>query len=127
VWHAYEDVFYDFWLCYVASMVAIVVSCLSLFIPQFVQYLLIFPVLLYVFGSDAYLVLYGIENVLLVSTIVIPSSHNITPSLCCYSVDRFILTIKIPRYDYKPTLNKVVKKLFVVSTCKPWANFWILS
>jgi hypothetical protein len=102
-----------------------------------VQYLLIFRVLLFVFGGAVYLVLYGIESVLLVSTIiilssyygiesvlliltiVIPSSHNITTFLCCYRVGRFIPAVIIPRYDCNPTLNKVVKKLFVVGICKP--------
>jgi hypothetical protein len=31
------------------------------------------------------------------------------------------------RYDFKPALNIIVIKLFVVSTCKPWAIFWICS
>jgi hypothetical protein len=58
---------------------------------------------------------------------VIPSSHNIAASLWCCSVGHFILIVAIPRYDYKPTLNIIVRKLFVVCTCKPWANFWIRS
>jgi hypothetical protein len=31
------------------------------------------------------------------------------------------------RYDYKPTLNTIVRKLSMVGTCKPWNNFWIHS
>jgi hypothetical protein len=54
-------------------------------------------------------------------------SHNIVASLCCCNVDRFILAIAILRYKYKLALNTIVIKLFVVGTCKPWANFWIRS
>jgi hypothetical protein len=37
-----------------------------------------------------------------------PSSHNIIASLCCCSVDYFILIIAILMYDCKPTLNIIV-------------------
>jgi hypothetical protein len=84
-----------------------------------VQYLSIFLVLLYVFGSDACLVFCGTKSVFLALTIVIPSSHNIVASLCYCSVDCFIPVITILKYDYKPTLNTVINKLFVVGTCKP--------
>ncbi len=130
MWHAYEDVFYGFWLCCVAFMVTIVVysffflhvSTLWLFIPQFVQYLSVFPILLYVFIGVACLVLCGTKNVLLVSIVVIPSSHNITSSLCC-NVDHFIPAVAILKYDCKFALYIIVNKLSMVGTYKPWANF----
>jgi hypothetical protein len=31
------------------------------------------------------------------------------------------------KYNHNPALNTIIKNLFVVSTCKPWANFWIHS
>jgi hypothetical protein len=135
MWHAYGNVFYGFWLGCATSMVATVV-CFFLFmhvstlwfvIPQFAQYLLVFPILFYVFASATYLVLCGTKNVLLAFVVFMPSSHNIITSLCCCSVECFILGIIILRYDYKPALNIVVRKLFVVSTCKTWTNFWICS
>jgi hypothetical protein len=133
--HAYEDVFYGFWFGCVVSMVTIVVcfifflhvSTLWFVIPKFVQYFSIFPILLCVFVGVAYLVFCGTKSALLAYTIVMPSSHNIVASLCCCSVDRFILAIVILRYDYNPPLNTIVKKLSLVSTCKPWASFWIYS
>ncbi len=66
-------------------------------------------ILLNVFGGAAYLVLCGTENAFLTPTIVIFSSHNIPTSLCCYSVDRFMLVVTILRYDYKSTLNIIIK------------------
>jgi hypothetical protein len=135
MWHAYEDVFYGFWLGCVASMVANVV-CFFLFlhvstlwfvIPQFVQYLSVFLILLCVFANATCLVLYGIENALLAYVVVMFSSHNIVASFWCCSVDRFILAIEVLRDDYKPTLNTIVRNLYLVNTCKPWASFWILS
>jgi hypothetical protein len=69
--------------------------------------------------SVAYLVLYGIDSAFLVSIVVIPSSHNIVTSLCCYSVDHFILVVAILKYDYKPVLNTIVIKSSVVGSCKP--------
>jgi len=83
-----------------------------------VQCLLVFLVLLCVFDGVACLVLCGTNNAFLASTIVISSSHNIITSLCC-SVDHFIPIVTILWYDYKLALNIVIKKLFVVSTCKP--------
>jgi hypothetical protein len=65
------------------------------------------------------LVFYGIDNALLVSTIVISSSHNIVASLCCSNVDHFILVVAILKYDYKLVLNTIVRKLYVVGTYKP--------
>ncbi len=41
------------------------------------QYLLVFLVLLCVFGGGAYLVLCNIESALFVSVVVMPFSHNI--------------------------------------------------
>jgi hypothetical protein len=110
--HAYEDVLCGFWLYCVASMVSsfMHISTLWLLIPQFVQYLLVFHVLLCVFGGATYITLCGTEIVLLISAIVIPYSHNIVTSLCCCSVDRFIPIVAIMKCDYKPTLNIVVKK-----------------
>ncbi len=135
MWHAYEDVFCDFWLSYVAFLVATMVCSffflhvftLWFIIPQFVQHLLVFLILLCVFTNVAYLVFCGIESAFLISTVVMSFSHNIITSLCCCSVDRFILIISIMRYDCKPILNIVVKKLFVVGTYKPWTNFWTCS
>jgi len=84
-----------------------------------VQYLSIFLVLFFVFGGAAYLVLCGTKSALLASIIVMPSSHNITTSLFCYSVDLFIPKVTILKYDYKLALNIVIKKLSMVGTCKP--------
>jgi len=78
----------------------------------------VFPVLLCVFAGKAYLILYGIYSAL-ASTVVIPSSHNIATSLCYCNVDHFIPAVTISRYDYKPALNIVLRKLFVVGTYKP--------
>jgi hypothetical protein len=69
--------------------------------------LLVFLVLLNVFGGAAYLVLYGIESALLASTIVIPS-HNIATSLRYCNIDYFILEITILRYDCKLAPNTIV-------------------
>jgi hypothetical protein len=125
MWHAYENVFCGFWFCCVAFVVATMVysfflhvSTLWLFIPQFVQYLSVFHVLVYVFGGATYLVLCGTEITLLALAIVILFSHNIIASLCYCSVDCFILTITILRYDYKPALNIIVKLSMVGTCCK---------
>jgi len=83
-----------------------------------VQCLLIFLVLFCVFTGVGCLGLYGTKRALLVSIVVKPSSHNIFTSLCC-SVDHLIPTVVILRYDYKFVLNTIVRKLYVVSTCKP--------
>ncbi len=72
----YEDVFYGFLFGCVAFVVTIMVysffflhvSTLWFCIPQYVQYLSIFPILLYVFVSVACLVFYGIESAFLAST-----------------------------------------------------------
>jgi hypothetical protein len=63
--------------------------------------------------------LFGIENAVLAFAIVMHFSHIIIASLCCCSVDHFIPEVAILRYDYKPTLNRIVGKLYVVGTCKP--------
>ncbi len=83
------------------------------------QYLSILLILLCVFASVAWLVLCGIESALLAFEVVMPSSHNIIASLCCYSVDHFILVVAILRYDCNHVLNIVVKKLSMVGICKP--------
>jgi len=83
------------------------------------QYLLIFHIIFCVFINVASLVFCGIESSLLVSEIVMPSSNNIVASLCCYNVDLFITKVTILRYDCKLVLHTIVKKLFVVGTCKP--------
>ncbi len=103
------------------------VSTLWFIIPKFVQYFSLFPILVCVYVGVAYLVFCGTKSALLASTTIMPSSHNIIASLCYCNVDRFILTIVIMRYDYNPALNTIVRKLYVVSTCKPWASFWIHS
>jgi hypothetical protein len=84
-----------------------------------VQYLLIFLILLCVFTGATCLVLYGTESALLAFEVIMPFSHNIVASLCCCSVDHFILIVVILRYDCKPTLNAIIKKKFVVGICKP--------
>jgi hypothetical protein len=135
MWHAHEDVFYGFWISCVSSMVA-TMACFFFFlhvftlwfiIPQFVQYLSIFVVLLYVFASATCFVFYGIESALLVFLVIMFFSHNIVTFLCCCNVDCFILEVVILRYDSKPTLKTIGKKLSMVGTYRPWANFWILS
>jgi hypothetical protein len=83
------------------------------------QCLSVFLVLFCVFTSATYLVLCGTKNALLVSAIVMPFSHNIATFLCCCNVDHFILAVAILKYDYKLVLNTVIKKLFMVGTCKP--------
>ncbi len=83
------------------------------------QCLSVFPVLLCVFVGVIYLVFNGTKSALLASIIIMSSSHNIFTFLCCCSVDRFILTVAIWRYDCKFNLNTLVKKLYVVGTCKP--------
>jgi hypothetical protein len=98
-------------------------ACLHMF-PQFVQYLLIFLVLLCVFGGAAYLVLCGTKSALLAFAVVMPFSHNITTFLSC-SVDLFIFIIVILRYNWKHVLNIIIKKLSMVGTCMthpqtPW-------
>ncbi len=98
MWHAYEDFFCVFWIGCVTFVVATMVcslfflhvSTLWFVIPQFVQCLSVFPVLLCVFAGATCLILCGIDSAFLASIIVIPFSHNITASLCCCSVDRFI-------------------------------------
>jgi hypothetical protein len=92
MWHAYENVFCGFLFCCATTMVCsffLHVSTLSLIIPQFVQYLLVFHVLLYVFCGVACLVLCGTKSALLTSKVINPS-HNIVTSLCCCSVNHFI-------------------------------------
>jgi len=129
--HAHEDVFYAFWFGCAAFVVAIViyyflfldVSTLWFIIPQFVQYFLVFPILLCVIDGVACLVFYGTKSAFLASTVVMPSSHNIVASLRCCSVDHFILAVAILKYDYILALNIIIKKMYVVGTCKPWANF----
>jgi hypothetical protein len=96
-------------------------ACLHIVIchPQFVQCLLVFLILLCVFVGITCLIFYGTNNALLAFAVIIFSSHNIATSLCCYSVDGFILAIAILRYDYTPILNTIVRKLSMVHTCKP--------
>jgi hypothetical protein len=59
------------------------------------------------------------KRAILASVIIMPSSHDIVASLYCCNVDYFIPPIVILKYDYKPTLNTIIKKLFMVGTCKP--------
>jgi hypothetical protein len=56
------------------------------------------------------LIFYGIESAFLAFEGIMFSSHNIAASLCCCSVDRFILAVAIARYDYNPVLNTIIKK-----------------
>jgi protein-S-isoprenylcysteine O-methyltransferase Ste14 len=87
------------------------------------QNLSIFLVLFYVFGGVAYFVLCGTYSAFLASTVIVPSSHNIVASLCYWSVNHFILVVTILMYDYKPTLNIIVRKLFMIGICKPFVSF----
>jgi hypothetical protein len=122
MWHAYEDVICGFQLGCVASMVCsffLHVTTSWLVIRYFVQCLSIFLILLCVFIGVTCLVLCGIDNALLAFIVVMPFSHNIATSLCCYNVDHFILVVAILKYDCKPTLNTILKKRKVVSTYKP--------
>jgi hypothetical protein len=134
MWQAYGDVFWSFWLGWATSVLAIIVcsfflhvSTLWLIVPQFVQNLSVFPVLLHVFGGATCFVLYVTNSALLVSRVVIPSSHNIVVSLFYWSVNYFIPIVAILKYHFRLALNIVVMKLFVVGTCKPWTSFWIYS
>jgi uncharacterized membrane protein len=135
MWHVYEDVFYGFWLGCDASVVAIMVcsffflnvSTLWFIIPQFVQCLLVFLVLLCVFASTICLVLCGTYNAFFTSVVIMPFSHNIATSLCCCNVDYFIPIVTILKYYCKLVLNTIVRKMSMVGTCKPWASFWICS
>jgi hypothetical protein len=135
MWHAYENVFCGFWLGCAASVVAtmiyffffLLVCTLWFIIPQFVQCLLVFLILFCVFAHVACLVLCGIESAFLAFVLIMPFPHNIATSLCCYNDYHFILVVIIMKYNCKPILNIIVKKLFVVGTCKPWASFWIRS
>ncbi len=47
---------------------------------------------------------------------------TIVASLCCCNVNYFILVVIILKYDYKPTLNIIVRKLSTIGTFKPWAK-----
>jgi hypothetical protein len=73
----------------------------------------------YFFGGATYLVLCGTKNELLVSTVIIPFSHNIVASLCYCNVDCFIPVVRILKYESKFALNIVIKMLYVVGTYKP--------
>jgi len=84
-----------------------------------VQYLLIFPTLLCVFGGVAYIIFYGTKHAFLASVIIILFSYNIAASLCYYNVDCFMHVIVILRYDCKLALNIVVKKLSMVGIYNP--------
>jgi hypothetical protein len=50
---------------------------------------------------------------------IVMLSHNIVASLWCCSVDCFILTVTIMRYDCKLALKIVIRKLFMVGIYKP--------
>ncbi len=101
MWHAYEDVFYGFWLGYVAFVVTTVVYfffflhvfTLWFIISQFVQYLLVFLVLFYVFVNATCLIFCDTDSALFASVVAMLSSHNIVAFLC-YSVDHFILRVR---------------------------------
>jgi hypothetical protein len=101
------------------------VSTLWFIIPQFVQCLSIFLILLNVFIDVTYLVLYGTKSALLVSIVVMISSHNIVAPLYYFRIDFFILAIAILRHNCKLTLNTIVRKLSMVGMYKPWVSFWI--
>jgi len=73
----------------------------------------------YFFLGTTYLIFCGIDSAILAYAIVIFSSHNIIASLCCCNVDCFIPVVVILKYDCKLVLNTIVRKLSMVSTCKP--------
>ncbi len=121
------------WLCYLCGChcgMVILFACLhirgrhpticAMFIS--LHYITLCFYQCYLFGT-----LVGIDNALLVSIVVMPSSHNIIASLCYCTIDRFILVVAILRYDYRPTLNTIVRKLSMVGTCRPWTSFWSSS
>ncbi len=83
------------------------------------QYLSIFPILLYVFGGVTCLIVCGTKSAILSAVVVMPSSHNIAISLCYCNVDLFIPVVAILKYDCKFALNTIVIKLFMVGICKP--------
>jgi hypothetical protein len=55
------------------------------------------------------------------------NSHYLFTQHCCLlcscSVNHFIPIVIILKYDYKLSLNTIIRKKFVVGICKPWANF----
>ncbi len=116
------------WLCHLCGchrgLPFLLSTCLHIMIchPTNCAMFVSFPCLLRVFTSTTYLILYGTYSALLIPAIDIPSSHNIVASLCC-NVDCCILIVTILRYDCKFILKTILKKLFVVGTCKPWASF----
>jgi hypothetical protein len=117
------------WLCYFCGrhrgLFFLLPACFHIVIYHHTIYAMFvsLPCIILCFCWYCLLILCGINNALLAFAIVIPSSHNIVASLCYCNVDRFILVIVIPRYDCKHVLNTIVKRLFVVDICKPWANF----
>jgi protein-S-isoprenylcysteine O-methyltransferase Ste14 len=113
------------WLCHLCGyhrgLFLFLSACFRIVIchPTICVMFNVFHVLFYVFAGTACLIFYGTNNALLASTSVIPSSHKIVTSLCYCNVDHFIFVVTIMRYDYKPVLNILVKKLSVVGKCKP--------
>jgi hypothetical protein len=75
------------------------------------------PYFYFIFANIACLILCGIDSAHLAFAVVIPSSHNIAASLCC-NVDHFIPEVTILRYNYKLTLNTIIRKQFVVGIYK---------
>ncbi len=114
IWHAYEDVFC---VCH-CNLLLLLSTCFHIVISHSIiwQYLFSLPYIIVCFW---WCCMFSTKSALLDSIVVMPSSHNIATSLCCYSVEIFIPIVIIIRYDYKFILDIVVKKLSVVSTCKP--------
>ncbi len=120
-----EDVLCVFltWLCHLFGChhgrFFLIYTCLHIVIchPTICAMFVSLPYIILCFFTTTCLILCGTESALLASVIVIPFSHNIAAFICC-SVDRFILAIAILRYDCKPTLNTIVRKLFVVGIYK---------
>ncbi len=79
------------------------------------MYYFVFSLVLHLWYSST-------KSALLASIVVMFSSHNISTSLCCCSVDHFIHVVIILRYDCTPVLN-IVRKLSMVGICKPRTNF----
>jgi hypothetical protein len=79
---------------------------------QFSLYNFVFSLMLLVW----YFMVLKVHSLL---AVIMFSSHNIAISLCCCNVDRFILIVTIMKYDCKPALNTIVKKMYLVGTYKP--------
>ncbi len=103
------------------NLFLLLITCLHIVINHSIicAKLINLPYITFYFSGATYIVLCGIDNALLASAIVIPSSQNIIASLCCWSVDQFIHEVTILKYDCKLVLNTIVKKLSMAGIYKP--------